>query len=88
MGSSTNGGAAAHEARKNRRSLKNRLGALENRIQDLEKELAEIDHQLLMNYDQTIAEPDFFDRYQAKKKKLEALMEEWESLSEKLEGEE
>ena len=82
---SKNSGAEAYEARKSKRSLKNRLGALENRIQDLEKELAEIDHQLLLNYDETIAEPDFFDRYQARKKKLESLMEQWESLSEKLE---
>ncbi|MEJ2584026.1 MAG: ABC-F family ATP-binding cassette domain-containing protein [Robiginitalea sp.] len=82
---STNSGAEAYEARKSRRALKNRLGALENRIHDLEQELAEIDHQLLMNYDQTIAEPDFFDRYQARKKNLENLMEEWEALSEELE---
>ena len=83
--SSKNSGAEAYEARKSIRSLKNRLGALENRIQDLESELAEIDHQLMMNYDKTISEPDFFDRYQARKKKLEALMVEWETLSEKLE---
>jgi ATP-binding cassette subfamily F protein 3 len=82
---SKNGGAEAYEARKNKRSLKNRLGALENRIHDLEEELAEIDHQLLMNYDATIAQPDFFDRYQARKKKLESLMEQWEALSEELE---
>ena len=85
--SSKNSGAQAYESRKNKRSLKNRLGALENRIQDLEQELAEIDHQLLMNYDETIAEPGFFDRYQSRKKKLEGLMEDWESLSEKLEEE-
>ena len=84
---SKNSGSQAYEARKSKRSLKNRLGALENRIHDLEGELAEIDHQLLMNYDQTIAEPDFFDRYQARKKELEALMKEWETLSEKLEKE-
>lgn len=82
---SKNSGAEAFEARKNKRSLKNRLGALENRIHDLEAELAEIDHQLLMNYDETIAQPDFFDRYQARKKKLESLMEQWEALSEELE---
>ncbi|UCE69331.1 MAG: ABC-F family ATP-binding cassette domain-containing protein [Flavobacteriaceae bacterium] len=84
---SNNSGSQAYVARKSKRSLKNRLGALENRIHDLEGELAEIDHQLLMNYDQTIAEPDFFDRYQARKKELEALMKEWETLSEKLEKE-
>jgi ATP-binding cassette subfamily F protein 3 len=82
---SKNTGAEAYEARKNKRSLKNRLGALETRIHDLEGELAKIDHQLLMNYDETIAQPNFFDHYQARKKKLESLMEQWEALSEKLE---
>ena len=38
-----------------------------------------------MNYDETIAQPNFFDHYQARKKKLESLMEQWEALSEKLE---
>jgi len=66
------------------KSLKNKLGSLEQRISNLEKEIAEIDHKLLMDYDATIAEPDFFDRYQGKKKTLENLMEDWEQLSETL----
>ena len=78
-------GAEAHRKRKEKRSLKNRLSSLESRIHDLEQELAEIDHQLLMNYDQTIAQPDFFDSYQARKKQLETLMEEWEVVSSRLE---
>ena len=77
--------AEDHQARKKARSLKNRLNALEKRIQELEQHLAEIDHQLLMNYDQTIAEPGFFDRYQGQKKELENLMDQWEDLSATLE---
>ena len=59
---------------------------MESRIHELEKELAEIDHQLLMDYDTTIAEPGFFERYQASKDQLEDLMGQWESLSAELES--
>ncbi len=78
--------ASDHKERKRRKSLKNRLGTLESRIHDLEKELADIDHRLLMDYDTTIAEPDFFDRYQARKDQVAELMEQWESLSAELEA--
>ena len=56
------------------------------KIAALEKEIAEIDHQLLMNYDETIAETGFFDRYQERKKSLETLMEQWEELTLSLEN--
>ena len=65
--------------------MKNRISKLEKQISALEKEIAEIDHELLMNYDQTIAQPNFFDGYQQKKKELEKLMEAWEEETEKLE---
>ena len=70
---------------KKMKSLKNRLSNVEKKIAQLEKKIAEIDHQLLMEYDKTIAEPNFFDNYQGKKKELEALMEDWEHLSNELE---
>ena len=79
-------GAAAHKLRKKRKSLKNKLSSLEKKIEALEKILSEIDHQLLMNYDETIAEEGFFDGYQAKKEELSSLMEQWESLSETLDS--
>ncbi|MEO1012190.1 MAG: ABC-F family ATP-binding cassette domain-containing protein [Bacteroidota bacterium] len=60
------------------RSLKNKLSGIEAKISDMEKELANIDHKLLMDYDATIAQPNFFDDYQGKKKTLEGLMEAWE----------
>lgn len=71
---------------KQKKSLKNKLSNIEQKIAHAEKEIAEIDAELALNYDQTIAEEGFFDRYQQKKNDLEALMQEWESLSEALEG--
>ncbi len=67
------------------KSLKNKLGNVEKKIAELEKEIAEIDHKLLMDYDNTIAEPGFFDAYQGKKKQVETLMDDWEKLSNELE---
>lgn len=69
------------EEQKKQKSLKNKLGTIEGDIASLEKEIAEIDHQLLMDYDATIAALDFFDTYQKKKKKLEEQMKKWEQLS-------
>jgi len=66
------------------KGLKNKLSNTESEISALEKELAEIDHELLMNYDATIAKPHFFDHYQKKKKRLETLMKQWEELTLKL----
>ncbi|WP_149304646.1 ribosomal protection-like ABC-F family protein [Pareuzebyella sediminis] len=67
------------------KSLKNKIGTVETIVSRLEKEIAKIDHQLLLNYDETIAEPGFFDDYQKKKKDLETQMQRWEELTLKLE---
>ncbi|MFC4095098.1 ABC-F family ATP-binding cassette domain-containing protein [Euzebyella saccharophila] len=67
------------------KSLKNKLSSVESKIATLEKEIAQIDHELLMDYDATIAKPNFFDGYQHKKKDLESLMEKWESITLELE---
>ncbi|WP_282053483.1 ABC-F family ATP-binding cassette domain-containing protein [Maribacter luteus] len=68
------------------KSLKNKLSTVESKIALLEKELKEIDHELLMNYDATIAAPNFFDTYQGKKKDLEILMEQWTEITIELEN--
>ena len=75
-----------YQTQKKLKSLKNRLSGVEKKIAQLEKEIATIDHDLLMDYDTTIAKPGFFDGYQGKKKELEGLMEDWESLSHELES--
>ena len=76
----------SYKLEKQKKSLKNKLSNLEQKISSVEKEIAEIDSELVLNYDQTIAQEGFFDRYQQKKTDLEVLMNEWESLSEALEG--
>jgi len=68
------------------KSLKNKLSSVEKKIAALEKGIAEIDHELLMDYDKTIATTNFFDDYNAKKKELEDLMLEWEKMTMKLEN--
>jgi len=73
------------ENQKKVKSLKNRISTTESKIADLEKEIKTIDHDLLMNYDATIAESNFFDKYQAKKDTLEKLMIDWEKLTNELE---
>jgi ATP-binding cassette subfamily F protein 3 len=68
------------------KSLKNKLSTVEATIADLEKEIAEIDHDLLMNYDETIAKANFFESYQNKKSDLEKQMKRWERLTLELEN--
>lgn len=68
------------------KSLKNKLSSVESKISALEKQIAEIDHDLLMDYDATIAKPNFFDSYQKKKKELEQLMGKWEEITLELES--
>ena len=67
------------------KSIKNKLSSLEKRIAALENIISETDHELLMNYDATIAAPDFFDRYNHKKKELDDLMTAWEHTTLQLE---
>ena len=74
-----------YEIQKKLKSVKNKLSNVESAISSLEKEIATIDTELLINYEETIAKPHFFDKYQEKKKKLKKLMEEWEVLQETLE---
>ena len=76
---------ASFEDQKVIKSLKNKLSSAENKISVLEKEIAEIDHSLLMNYDETIAQPNFFENYQSKKTNLEKLMKKWETITLELE---
>ncbi len=70
-----------YEDQKKVKSLKNRLSSLESDISGLEKEIAKLDHDMLMNYDETITRPHFFDNYHKKKKDLEKLMKSWEKMT-------
>jgi ATP-binding cassette subfamily F protein 3 len=76
----------SYEAQKKLKSLNNKLNKVERAISDLEKEIKDIDFELASNYEETIAQPDFFDMYQGKKKTLETLMEDWEAIQEDMEA--
>lgn len=68
------------------KKIKNQLQKLEGFIEKQEKELKAIDLELEINYGEITAQEGFFDRYQAKKDKLNALFLEWEKLQEQLEA--
>ena len=74
------------EDQKKLKSLKNKLSTTESKISVLEKEIAELDHDLLVDYDATIAKPNFYDGYQKKKKDLEEFMKKWEEITLELEN--
>ncbi len=76
----------SYQDQKKLKSLNNKLSNIESKINKLEREIKEIDVELAINYDQTIAQPDFFDKYQAKKKLLASLMKDWEILQEEMDA--
>ena len=76
----------SYEDQKKLKSLNNRLSNIESKISQLEKDIKTMDVNLATDYDKTVSDPKFFDHYQAKKKKLETLMAEWETIHEELEG--
>ncbi|WP_034260931.1 ABC-F family ATP-binding cassette domain-containing protein [Altibacter lentus] len=79
-------GKQSYEDQKKQKSLTNKLSKIEANISRLEKEIKAIDLELSINYDATIAKPNFFDEYQKKKKQLSELMNDWEKVTVKLEA--
>lgn len=69
-----------YKKQKKVRSNEQKIIKVEKQISRLEKQIKEIDFELEINYEQTIAQPNFFDSYQQKKQDLERLMQEWEDL--------
>ncbi|MEH6659419.1 ABC-F family ATP-binding cassette domain-containing protein [Leeuwenhoekiella marinoflava] len=67
------------------KSLSNQLSNIESEVNKLERQMKEMDAELAADYEKTSSKPDFFDGYQAKKKKVEELMSKWEEVSEELE---
>jgi ATP-binding cassette subfamily F protein 3 len=78
--------AKSYEDQKKLKSLKNKLSKTEAEISQLEKEIATIDVEMAIDYDKVIAQDGFFDKYEAKKKRLETLMQDWEAIAEQLEA--
>ncbi|WP_196890630.1 ABC-F family ATP-binding cassette domain-containing protein [Aureivirga marina] len=66
------------------KQIKNKISKIEKEISRLETEIEKDDVNLAENFEEISQNPDFFKEYEAKKKKLEDSMEEWEVLEEKL----
>ena len=73
-----------YKDQKKLKSLNNQLSNIESEVNKLEREIKKMDEELAADYDKTSSKPDFFDRYTAKKKKIEQLMSKWEEVSEEL----
>jgi ATP-binding cassette subfamily F protein 3 len=74
----------SYEDQKKLKSLNNRLSKTEAKITKLEKELKEKDVALASNYEKTMEQPEFLDKYNTKKTELEKLMKEWEKIQQEL----
>ena len=70
----------SREQEKELKKLNNKLSNIETEIADLEKEIETIDLELAKNYDEVSARPNFFEKYKAKKAKVDKLMSEWEKV--------
>ena len=73
-----------YQLQKKIKSLQNKQSKVERTIADLEKEIKTIDFELEVNYEATIAQPNFFEGYNQKKKDLTKAMEQWEEIVEEL----
>ena len=77
-------GGQDYQMQKQLKSLKNKQSNLEAKIAILEKEIKDLDFELEINYDETIAQSIFFDHYTSKKEKLAQFMVEWEKITAQL----
>ncbi|WP_053990099.1 ABC-F family ATP-binding cassette domain-containing protein [Mangrovimonas sp. TPBH4] len=76
----------SYQDQKKMKALANKLSNTEAKISQLEKEIKAIDAELAINYDALVADPSFFENYQAKKDKLDTLMLDWETIHEELDS--
>ncbi len=70
----------SRDQEKQLKKLKNKLSNIETEISNLETEIEKSDLELAENYDEVSARPNFFEKYKAKKAKLDTLMEDWEKV--------
>jgi ATP-binding cassette subfamily F protein 3 len=73
-------GQLSRDQEKQLKKLKNKLSNIEAEIAGFEKEIEKIDLELANNYDVVATQPNFFEKYKAKKAKVDTLMGEWEEV--------
>ncbi|WP_313804247.1 ATP-binding cassette domain-containing protein [Flavobacterium sp.] len=78
--------ALSYEDQKKNKSLQNKLSKIESQIQQLETDIQKDDKALAENYEKLMQDASFFTAYEKKKKDLEQLLEDWETVQMELEG--
>ncbi|MGS4345514.1 ABC-F family ATP-binding cassette domain-containing protein [Myroides odoratus] len=76
--------ALSYEDQKKQKTLQNRLSKIESEISELEKKVAKDDARLAEDYEKLMQDESFFKAYEQNKKKIEALMQEWEDVAAEL----
>jgi len=75
----------SYEEQKKNKSLQNKLSKVETQIKQLEIGIQKDDKELASNYDKLIENAAFFTAYEKKKKELDQLLEEWETVQMEIE---
>ena len=78
------GNKTDYENQKRLKSLRNKISKKEAEISELEAEIKSMDIDLETNYDHTVSDPEFFNRYQARKTELDQKFTDWEALQNRL----
>ena len=71
---------SSYEDQKKNKSLLNRLSKVESQIKQLESDIQKDDKALAANYDKHIEDASFFTAYNKKKKDLDQLLGDWETV--------
>ena len=74
------------EEQKKAKALQNKLSKIESQIQQLEGEIKKDDKALAEHPEKLMADASFFTAYEKKKKDLDALMVDWETVQEEIEN--
>ena len=80
------GGKKNFKDAKQKKRLQNKLSKIESEISKLENEIINDDAALSENFEKLTSDENFFKNYQAKKDKVDDLMEEWEEIQSELEN--
>ena len=76
----------SYEEQKKNKSLQNRLSKVESQIQQFEIDIQKDDKELASNYDKLIENAAFFTAYEKKKKELDQLLADWETIQMEIEA--
>lgn len=76
----------SYEDQKKVKGLQNKLSKIESQISELEKKVQKDDENLATNHDKLLNDANFFKQYEKKKRDLEQLMLDWETVQEEIDS--